>query len=85
MPKTAVKLVLLGAVLLAPAMGRAQTAPAFRDVFEPLIPGDPLGRGVFFVTLLYAGASVVLAIISVVWRRFQLSRLTGADGDDLGT
>ena len=29
MPKTAVKLVLLGAVLLAPAMGRAQTAPAF--------------------------------------------------------
>ncbi len=29
MPKSAVKLALLGAVLLAPATGRAQTAPAF--------------------------------------------------------
>jgi bile acid:Na+ symporter, BASS family len=33
---------------------------------------DPIGRGVFFVTLFYAGASLVLAMISVVWRRVQL-------------
>ena len=35
---------------------------------------DPIGRGVFFVTLFYAGASLVLAMISVLWRRFQLAR-----------
>jgi BASS family bile acid:Na+ symporter len=34
---------------------------------------DPVGRGVFFVTLFYAGASLVLAMFSVVWRRVQLS------------
>jgi bile acid:Na+ symporter, BASS family len=35
---------------------------------------DPIGRGVFFVTLFYAGASLVLAMVSVAWRRFQLAR-----------
>jgi hypothetical protein len=36
---------------------------------------DPIGRAVFFTTLFYAGASLVLSMISVAWRRFQLARL----------
>jgi BASS family bile acid:Na+ symporter len=51
------------------------------SLFPATAKDDPLGRGVFFTTLFYAGASIVLAIISVAWRRFQLARLTGADGE----
>jgi BASS family bile acid:Na+ symporter len=42
------------------------------SLFPATEKDDPLGRGVFFVTLFYAGASIVLAIISVIWRRLQL-------------
>ncbi|HEX2475157.1 MAG TPA: bile acid:sodium symporter [Lacipirellulaceae bacterium] len=36
---------------------------------------DPVGRAVFFTTLFYAGTSLVLSMISVARRRFQLARL----------
>ena len=42
------------------------------SLFPATEKDDPLGRGVFFVVLFYAGASIVLAIVSVVWRRLQL-------------
>ncbi len=44
-------------------------------LFPASRPDDPIGRAVFFTTLFYAGALLVLAMISVGLRRFQLARL----------
>jgi BASS family bile acid:Na+ symporter len=44
-------------------------------LFPASRPDDPIGRAVFFTTLFYAGASLVLAMVSVGLRRFQLARL----------
>ena len=35
---------------------------------------DPVGRGVFFVTLFYAGTMMVIGLISVARRRWELAR-----------
>jgi predicted Na+-dependent transporter len=44
---------------------------------------DPVGRGVFFTTLFYAGASLVLAMFSVGWRQVQLRWQGHAAGVEL--
>jgi len=44
------------------------------SLFPATEKDDPLGRGVFFATLFCAGASIVIAIISVTWRRMLLAR-----------
>lgn len=49
------------------------------SLFPATQKDDPVGRGVFFVTLFSAGAALVLCMISVGWRRFQLARRAGAD------
>jgi BASS family bile acid:Na+ symporter len=44
---------------------------------------DPVGRGVFFTTLFYAGASLVIAMFSVGWRQVQLRWQGHAAGVEL--
>jgi BASS family bile acid:Na+ symporter len=45
---------------------------------------DPVGRAVFFTTLFYAGASLVISMISVTWRRVQLKWQERAAGHSAG-
>jgi len=43
------------------------------SLFPATARGSTIGRGVFYVTLFYAGATMVIGMISVVWRRWQLA------------
>lgn len=44
------------------------------SLFPATETDDPIGRGVFFATLFYAGATMVIGLISVVRRRWELAR-----------
>ncbi|MEX2306672.1 MAG: bile acid:sodium symporter [Pirellulales bacterium] len=52
------------------------------SLFPATEKDDPIGRGVFFVTLFYAGASMVIAAVSVTWRRILLARHERATRDE---
>lgn len=43
------------------------------SLFPATAKGNSIGRGVFYVTLFYAGATMVIGLISVAWRRWQLA------------
>ena len=44
------------------------------SLFPATHKDDPVGRGVFFVTLFYSGAMMVIGLISVARRRWELAR-----------
>jgi predicted Na+-dependent transporter len=43
------------------------------SLFPATVTNDPVGRGVFFTTLFYAGSMMVVGLISVVRRRVELA------------